>query len=162
MNGKTVYIETTVVSYLTAQPSKDLHVAAWQSATLEWWNTQRHRFDLHTSEVVLDEAARGDRDAADRRLNRLAGIPLLTITESARDLAKALVRDGAVPDKAIDDALHIAISAVHAIDYLLTWNFRHLDNAEMKPLIRSVCVVAGYACPEICTPQELMGANHYD
>ena len=157
MNKKTVYIETSIVSYLTAQPSSDLLAAAWQKATVDWWNTQRNRFDLYTSDVVLEEAGRGNPPAVERRLNALAGIPLLALTDAVHTLSKALLHKGALPAKALDDSLHIALSAVHEVDYLLTWNFRHIDNAEMKPVIRSVCTANDFICPEICTPQELMG-----
>jgi len=94
---------------------------------------------------------------AARRLQALAGIPILAITDAVSVLSKAPLRQRALPATALDDSLHIAISAVHGADYLLTWNCRHLDNAETKPIFRSVCVVNGHACPEICTPQELMG-----
>jgi predicted nucleic acid-binding protein len=157
MDKKTIYIETSIVSYLTARPTNDLLAAAWQKTTVDWWDTQRHRFDLYTSDVTFEEAERGNSEAAARRLEALAGIPILPITEDIAALSKALLQGGAVPAKALDDALHIAISAVHGIDYLLTWNFRHLDNAETKPIIRSVCAIHGYTSSEICTPQELMG-----
>ena len=156
---ETVYIETSVVSYLTARPSSDLLAAAWQAATADWWETQRGRFDLYTSEVVLAEAGRGDAESAKRRLDVLSELPLLELTGAARALSKTLIRDGALPPNAVDDSLHIALAAVHGVDYLLTWNCRHIDNAEMKPLIRTVCLVNGHQCPEICTPQELMGVS---
>jgi len=159
MYKRSIYIETSIVSYLTALPSRDLLAAAWQKATAEWWESQRSRFDLYTSIVVIDEAARGHAIAAARRLDALSGIPLLAVNEAVRTLSKALLHEGALPLKALDDSLHIALSAVHGIDYLLTWNFRHIDNAEMKPIIRSVCIIKGHTCPEICTPQELMGAS---
>jgi hypothetical protein len=157
MDKKTVYIETSIVSYLTARPTSDLLVAAWQKTTVDWWDTQRNRFALYTSNVTIEEAGRGNPEAAARRLEALAGIPLLPITEAVVVLSKALLQGGALPAKALDDSLHIAISAVHGVDYLLTWNCRHLDNAETKPIIRSVCAIHGYISPEICTPQELMG-----
>ncbi len=154
---KIVYIETSVVSYLTALPARDLLAAAWQSATLQWWKERRPSFELCTSQLVLDEAAEGDREAAARRLNSLDGIPLLPITDAVSDLAANLVKEGALPKKATDDAVHLATAAYHGADYLLTWNCRHLDNAEMKPVMRSICAIQGYICPEICTPLELMG-----
>jgi hypothetical protein len=112
---------------------------------------------LYTSDVTIEEAGRGNPEAAARRLEALAGIPLLPITEAVVVLSKALIQGRALPAKALDDSLHIAISAVHGVDYLLTWNCRHLDNAETKPIIRSICAIHGYTSPEICTPQELMG-----
>ena len=162
MERKTVYLETSIVSYLTARPTNDLLAAAWQKATIDWWDTQRSRFSLYTSNVVTEEAGSGNPEAASRRLEALAGIPLLAITDEVVALSKTLIHQGALPTKAIGDSLHIAISAVHAMDYLVTWNCRHIDNAEMKPVVRSVCTAHGYVCPEICTPQELMGADDND
>ena len=107
--------------------------------------------------MTVEEAGRGNAEAAARRLDALVGMPILSITEAVVALSKALLQGRALPVKALDDSLHIAVSAVHGVDYLLTWNFRHLDNAETKPIIRSVCAIHGYASPEICTPQELMG-----
>ena len=158
MDKKTVYIETSIVSYLTARPTSDLLAAAWQKTTVDWWDTQRNRFDLYTSDVTVEEAGRGNLEAAAQRLEALSGIPILPITEAVVALSKELLQGKALPSKALDDSLHMAISAVHGVDYLLTWNFRHLDNAETKPIIRSVCSIHGYTSPEICTPQELIGA----
>jgi hypothetical protein len=161
MAQMTVYVETSIISYLTARPSSDLVAAAWQKATVDWWDTQRRRFELFVSDVVIEEAGRGDSEAAARRLKALAGIPLLKISDSVVSLSRALIRAGAVPENALDDSIHIAVSATHGIDYLLTWNCRHIDNAETKPLIRSVCAAEGYPCPEICTPPELMGVSDH-
>ena len=161
MEPKTIYIETSIVSYLTARPTNDLLAAAWQKATIDWWDTQRRRFALYTSSVVTEEAGRGNPEAASRRLDALSGIPLLAITAEVVALSKALIHQWALPTKAIGDSLHIAIAAVHAMDYLVTWNCRH-DNAEVKPVVRSACTAHGYVCPEICTPQELMGTEQND
>ncbi len=157
MEEKTVYVETSIVSYLTARPSSNLIAAAWQKATVDWWDRRRGKFSLYVSDIVLMEAGRGDSTAAERRLAALADIPVLEINDAAVGLSKALMAQGAVPENALDDALHIAVSAVHGVDYLLTWNCRHIDNAETKPVIRSVCAAQQHTCPEICTPQELMG-----
>ena len=157
MTNKTVYIETSVVSYLTARPTADLLAAAWQKVTLDWWETQRSRFELYASEVTIQEAGKGDPDARARRLAALANIPLLPITEAVAPLATALVRGHALPANAVNDALHVAVAAVQGIDYLLTWNYRHLDNAETKPAVRDTCAEHGHPAPEICTPRELMG-----
>ena len=159
MPRKTVYIETSVVSYLTARPTADLLAAAWRTITTEWWETRRSQFDLRTSSVAIDEAGKGDPEAAARRLAALSGISVLPITEAVRELSKELVREGAVSAKALNDALQVAVSAVHGVDLLLTWNFRHLDNADTKPMMRSLCARYGYTCPEICTPRELMGGR---
>ena len=157
MEKKTIYIETSVVSYLTARPTGDLLAAAWQKITVDWWDMQRNRFGLYTSDVTVEEAGRGNSEAGALRVGALSGIPILPTTEAVVGLSKALLQGRALPAKALNDALHIAVSAVHGIDYLLTWNCRHLDNAETKPVIRSVCAIHGYTSPEICTPQELMG-----
>ena len=152
-----VYVETSIVSYLTGIPSRNLLAAAWQSLTSEWWRRRRPFFEVYVSELVWEEARRGDSEASKRRLAALEGIPLLKLTDSSVQLSQKLLSEGALPKKAADDALHIALAAVHNVDYLLTWNCRHIDNAENKPFVRSVIFAQGYACPEICTPQELLG-----
>jgi predicted nucleic acid-binding protein len=154
---KKVYLETSIISYLTAKPSRNILSAAWQSITNEWWDKQRNYFDIFISELVKEEAKQGDPDAARVRMEKIYMIPLLILNDDVVLLAEKLIYQNAMPKKAVDDAVHIAISAVHGIDYLLTWNFRHIDNAEKKPIIRSVCISNGYECPEICTPQELLG-----
>nr|VFK18783.1 MAG: PIN domain-containing protein [Candidatus Kentron sp. LFY] len=106
---------------------------------MDWWEVQRGRFSLCISDLVVEEASRGDGNAVKRRLAALEGIELLPLTDEAVRLSKALVENGGVPGKALDDALHIAIATVHGIDYLLTWNCRHIDNAEAKPIIKRIC-----------------------
>jgi hypothetical protein len=162
MDKKSVYIETSIISYLTARPSSNLLSAAWQKVTNDWWDIQKNRFELFASDVVIEEAGRGDDLMAARRLEVLAGIPILAMTDEVVVLSEALIQAGALPPKALGDSLHIALSAVHGIDYLLTWNYRHIDNAEAKPLIRKICSEKGYGYPEICTPQELMGGFEND
>ena len=157
VNMKRVYVETSVVSYLAAKPSRDLLAAAWQEITTTWWDHRRHGFDLYTSELAVEEASRGDDEAAQRRLEYFRPLPLLEVTDSSLALAQRLADRGAIPANAIDDALHVAIAAVHRMDYLLTWNCRHINNAEMIPSIRAVVLSEGYSLPEICTPQGLMG-----
>jgi predicted nucleic acid-binding protein len=157
-----VYIETSIVSYLTARPSNNLIAAAWQKETMDWWETQRDRFDLFISEIVVEEASRGDQSAASKRLEALEDIQVLKLDERSVELAKALIGQSAVPRKALDDALHLAVAAVNNIDFFLTWNCRHIDNAEMKPKIRKVIESKGYQCPEIATPIELMGVQDDD
>ena len=108
---KKVYIETTIISYLTAKPSKNVLAAAWQELTREWWDRRRLHFDLFTSELVRAESYKGDAEAARRRLNFLEEIPILTTTDSAVELARKMINEGPLPEKAIDDALHIEISS---------------------------------------------------
>ncbi len=161
MPGQSTYIETSVVSYLTARATNNLLAAAWQTATAEWWDMHRQRFDLRTSALTIEEAGRGHQEAAARRLEALEGITILPITEAVVSLADVLMHGRTLPTSAQNDAIHIAVSAVHDIDYLLTWNFRHIANAETRPLIRKVCEQQGYVSPEICTPSELMGGSEY-
>ena len=151
-----LYIETTVVSYLTARPSRDLLQAARQQITTDWWTSRRPAFDGYVSQIVIDECAEGDPQAAARRLNAIEAFPLLAINEDATVLAETMIARQLVPTIAADDALHIAVAAVHGVRYLLTWNFKHIANAEKAEAIRAECLQAGFVCPVICTPEELM------
>jgi hypothetical protein len=151
-----LYIETTVVSYLAAHPSRDLRVAAHQQVTSEWWTRKRDDFDLFVSQLVVKEASAGDADAAVRRLAYLDGVPLLDLNEQSLALAQRLLTEAVIPAEAEQDALHIAVAAVHGMDYLLTWNCRHIANATMRGRIDATCINAGYDAPVICTPEELL------
>jgi predicted nucleic acid-binding protein len=157
-----VYIETTIVSYLTAWPSPEIIMAANQELTREWWKTKRNGFDLFVSQVVLKEARAGDSDAAQRRLEELKDIPRLETTREAESLAAMLAAELQLPPKAGADALHIAISAVNGIDYLLTWNCAHIANATFRLQIEAVCRSAGYEPPVICTPLEMLERREDD
>lgn len=152
-----VYLETSVVSYLAAWPSRDLIVAAHQEITHRWWRTRRPQFELYASRIVIDEAHSGDEDAARRRLDYLKGLPVLELNQEAKDLGKALISEGVLPRTSVEDALHVAIATVHGIDFLLTWNCRHIANAEMVKPVRGICSARGYDAPRICTPEGLMG-----
>ncbi|HEY7427805.1 MAG TPA: type II toxin-antitoxin system VapC family toxin [Gemmataceae bacterium] len=151
-----VYIETTFISYLTARPSRDVVIVGHQQVSREWWDTRRGSYELCVSQLVLGESAAGDPEAAQERLAVLQAMTFLETTTAALALAKELVRAGALPAKAADDALHIAIAATQGVPYLLTWNCRHLANATMRPLIESVCASKGFKAPIICTPEELL------
>ena len=151
-----VYLETTVVSYLTAWRSPQLLMAAHQQATRTWWDEQKSNFDVFTSRAVIEEASVGNPDAVQRRLQVLEDIPELDITDSARDLAKILISNTPLPEKAQIDALHIAVATAHGMDYLLTWNCRHIANATFRHQINTVCESTGYQAPILCTPLELM------
>lgn len=155
MNRAAIYIETSVVSYLAARPSRDIIVAAHQQLTLDWWENQRHQYDLFISQIVLEEAQAGDRQAAEKRLAVLENMPLLEIDESVIRLAETLVQSHAIPIKAAQDALHIAVACINGMDYLLTWNCKHIANAKMRSKIERVCREEGYVAPIICTPEEL-------
>ncbi len=156
MSKPTVYVETSVISYLTGRSNSDLIVAAHQKATQDWWSNRSGDFELRISEFVLGEAQGGHPEAAQRRLVVLAGIPKLDLLPEVEILATALLTNDAVPAKARLDALHIAIASVHGMSYLLTWNFRHIANAEKWASIDGVCSSMGIKMPRICSPLELM------
>ncbi len=153
----TVYIETSVVSYLTARPSRDLIRAAHQQATHDWWANDRPFFDLLASQLVLQEASQGDPDAAKRRLDALQGIKLLAIPQEAADLAQEVTRAAILTPADFEDALHISIAAVYGIDCLLTWNFKHMANVTIQRRIAVLTRSLGFEMPAICTPLELIG-----
>ena len=151
-----LYLETSIVSYLTARPAKDLNTAAHQQITVEWWDRKRKDFDIYISNVVVREAAAGDAEVARRRLKILKPLPMLPVNREVASLARDFGRLGCVPPKAADDALHIALAAVHGVHFLLTWNCTHINNVATIDEIREVCENYGYACPVICTPDELI------
>jgi hypothetical protein len=154
-----VYLETTIVSYLTARPSRDLILAAHQEVTRQWWEQRRADFEIYVSQLVLDEAGRGAPEVAKRRVGLLEGVARLQVTDQALGLARELVRTHALPREATEDALHIALAAVNGMDLLLTWNCKHMANAEMTPAIRATIERSGYDAPIICTPDELLGGE---
>ena len=153
-----VYLETTIPSYLTARPSRDLVTAAHQQITREWWDTRRHDFDLFVSQMVIDEASAGDPEATTRRLDVLASLPLLDPQAEGTALAQTLIDHIPLPARAAADALHIAIAVVNGMDYLLTWNCTHIANAALRGRIEAACRSRGFRVPIICTPEELLEA----
>lgn len=153
---QTVYIETSIVSYLTARPSNDLRAMANQTTTNEWWESRKPKFEVYISEFVVAEASQGHAEAAERRMAVIADLPELEVTEAVRKLGKHLVLHGPLPVGAEIDAYHIAVAAVSGMDYLLTWKCKHIANAAMRPKVEAICRDHGFEPPTICTPQELM------
>ena len=152
-----LYLETTIISYLTARPSRDMVTSAHQQITREWWAQRRRYFDLVTSELVIQEAAAGDPDAAQTRLELLRDIPIVqTETQAVSRLASHLLKRCALPRKAAQDAVHIAVAVTSGVAYLLTWNCKHIANAVMRSKIDEACAELGYAATVISTPLELM------
>lgn len=149
-----VYLETTVLSYLTALPTRDLVRAAHQQITAEWW-TNRQGFELFVSDAVLAEVRVGDADAAARRLAAAQGLQVLETTVQVQSLAEALLTAAALPRRAAIDAVHVAVATVNGMHFLLTWNCTHIANATMRPRIEAVCRDNGLEPPIICTPEEL-------
>jgi hypothetical protein len=158
---ETVYIETTIVSYLVARPSRDLIVTAHQQLTRQWWEQRRAKFACFISQVVLDEARDGDAEQAALRLKAMEGIPRLAATPEGERLAAAFL-EGALPLKAARDAAHLAIAAVGGVKYLLTWNCTHLANAQILDRLEPIAAAGGFKLPRVCTPEELMGVSLYE
>jgi predicted nucleic acid-binding protein len=154
-----VYLETTVVSYLTAQPSRDLVIAGHQEATRELWLQLASQFETYVSALVLQEAGRGNPEQAQKRLEALIPFPLLNIDDEARSLAEQIIAGKGIPKEFPEDALHIAVAAVNGIDLIVTWNFAHLNNPFTRTRIRQIVERAGYPGPEICSPDELLEAE---
>jgi PIN domain len=152
-----VYLETSVISYLVGWLNqRSILVAHNQEFTREWWSDSRHRYELFSSAVAVNEARRGNAPLANERLGFLSEATMLDITDAATSLAKTLLRRTRIPAKAEVDALHVAVAAVHGMDYLLSWNCKHIVNGNILPQVYAVCRSSGYEPPLICTPSELL------
>ncbi len=150
-----VYIESSVISYITARPSRDVVVSARQALSIEWWESRRNQYDVYISELVIEEITSGNPSAAQKRLNIVKNITSLEVTLEAKELASLLLSEGAVPKNSPEDALHIGLAAAQGADYLLTWNFKHINNASTRTKIARVIENQGFASPILCSPEEL-------
>ena len=150
------YLDSNVISYLTVRPSRDIVSLAHQELTHEWWNRQRHNFDLHISELVMFEIGRGDPIAAAARRMLVRDLPVLQITSEARTLADRIFSATTLQDKAAPDALHVALAAINGMDFLLTWNCTHIANGVVLKIVNAICRENGYEPPIVCTPEELL------
>jgi predicted nucleic acid-binding protein len=155
--SETVYIETSILGYLTARSTKNLILAANMEITKDWWESRRNAFMLYTSEAVLEEVAQGDIAIAVQRLEILHDFPLLALNQDVQNLAVQLLTRSNLPPKARVDAIHIAAATVHGMDYLLTWNCKHIANAQIQGKLAEISLDFGYVLPVLCTPNELMG-----
>jgi hypothetical protein len=155
--SETVYIETSILGYLTARPSRDIVVAANIEVTKEWWNTRRGDFQLYSSQAVVKETSQGDVVIASQRLEILANLSLLDLNQAVLDLAEQFLERSNLPAKADIDAVHIAPATVHGMDYLLTWNCKHIANAQIQGKLAEISLDFGYELPILCTPYELLG-----
>jgi predicted nucleic acid-binding protein len=153
-----IYLETTVVSYLTAKISRDIIVLAHQEITQEWWPRAINRFEVYISEIVVEEAGLGDIEAAKKRLAVLKDFSHLELTEKVEKMAQIYMEKLKIPEKSTRDAIHIAVASVHNVDYLVTWNCAHIANAEIIKKLIKINNVFGIHTPIICTPEELMEA----
>jgi hypothetical protein len=151
-----VYIETTVISYVTARPSRDLIVAAHQQVTLEWWENVLPCCNPFISPVVVEEVARGNKEAAGLRRRKISGFPVLEITNEVRELAELYFAQTQIPEKARGDAFHLALATYHGMDFLVSWNFTHILAAPVRVMIQDINTSRGIRTPIICTPEELM------
>ena len=156
----TVYIETSVVSYLTARLSRDVIVLGNQLATRAWWENAAEVYNLVTSDLVIWEARQGHPEAARRRLAELEDLPLLEISDEAEALSSKLVRENAMPRRAARDATHVSLAVVNGAEFLATWNSRHIANPMTMLRINDVCRDAGFEPVIICTPSQLMEISH--
>ena len=156
MEKQSVYIETTVVSYLTANPSRDLVVAAHQQVTVEWWENSLPLFEPFISPVVIEEASRGDKNAAELRLEKILSFSVLEITDEVRELADGYFEKIQIPEKARGDVYHLAVATYHGMDFLVSWNFAHILNARVRGVIQDINTIQGISTPIMCTPEELM------
>lgn len=156
-----IYVDTSIASYLTARLRDDLLVARKQRLTRVWWHRYRDNHALFVSQRVMSEARKGDASASEARLNALAGIPELMLNEQAKRLAARLVGARLLPAKASADAEHIAIAAINGIQVLLTWNCKHLANPAIQREVVRVCESQQTCCPDICTPEQLMRTCSY-
>lgn len=155
--NETVYIETSVLGYLTARSTKNLILAANIEIARDWWETRRSDFILYISQAVLNEVERGDAAIAAQRLEIIRNFPLLELNQDVRDLAAQFLARSNLPLKADVDAIHIAAATVHGLDYLLTWNCKHIANAQIQRKLAKISLDFGYQLPIICTPYELLG-----
>jgi len=150
------YLETSVISYLASQPSRDLVVAANQRLSHDWWNIERSRYELYISKIVADEIARGDQVEAQKRLLLVASLTRLAVTTEVTELADDFLSQSSLPPSAIADSMHIALATVYGIDFLLTWNCRHIANAHIVKKLAAIAQANGYELPTLCTPLELL------
>ena len=150
-----VYLETTIISFLAARPSRDILTTAKQAVTHEWWANQKNESELYISEVVLGEISSGDEDAIERRLQVAKGLYSLELTESCFNIAKQLIGD-IIPESVAEDAYHVSLAIEHNIEYLLTWNMKHINKTETKYAIMELCKLNEYNCPIICSPFEMI------
>lgn len=159
---ETVYLETTFLSYLVALPARDLLIAAHQQVTRDWWQLRRSQFRCVVSQVVIDEISNGDESEVEKRLEIIKSLEVVAVSKDAEALTLAIIESGVLPPKAARDAAHIAVATVHGIQYLLTWNCRHLANAQISRRVAKICGENGFVMPSICTPEELLEENHDD
>ena len=154
---ESIYLETTIISYYSSRPNRDIVIAGHQQITKDFVDKSALRNDIFVSELVIEECKSGDKEAAILRLELLKTFNLLELNDAALSLAKSLVSSKIVPNQYAEDALHIALATIHGMDYLVTWNCKHIANAQIRNKLEKAIRKNGYILPVICTPEELMG-----
>ena len=160
MHKRRVYVETSVVSYLVAEPSQDVLILGRQKATRELWSRLSRDYAPYVSVLVVQEAGKGNAKQSSKRAAAIASFPVLDINDTAEALSAKILHGKGIPDSHPEDALHIAVAAVHGMDLVLTWNFTHLNNPFTRMLVRQLVENHGVRCPEICSPDELLENAH--
>ncbi len=153
-----IYIETSVISYLVARPSKNIVVAAHQTSTLDFWN-RLHEYEAYISDIVIQESSKGDKNQAEKRCQMIDSFPILEIDDEVKEIARIFLNSKAIPEKCPEDALHIAVAAANGMDAIVTWNFKHINNPFIRKKIRQLLEERGWACPEICSPEAFLGGE---
>ena len=159
MTRKRVYVESSVIGYLTAKPPRDMRRRVRQDITIEWWE-QREKWSLFLSSVVLEEIAAGDSFAAEKRLAAVQGLPVLPDHPRAKALVDALIAGTAIPAKAHADAAHLALAALHGMEYLATWNQTHLDNPDLRNKIAEIVKSHDLSLTLVLTPERLLELDY--
>ena len=157
---KLVYIESSVISYLTAKLSRDLIIAAYQTITKDWWDSELKKHECFISDFVLDEISRGDIHASQARLDAVKGFKKLGLNETVFNLVKEYQKKLNIPERAHLDLYHLALSVGNGMDYVLSWNFKHIANAYVREKLTKINSLLGLRTPTICTPEELIGENY--
>jgi hypothetical protein len=157
-----IYIESTIPSYVVARPARDLLQAAHQEITKRWWESERLKHDIFISPLVLKEIRDGEAEMAEARMNLVSNLENLTVPTKVGELAELFIQKGVLPSGALTDATHIALSAVHKMHILLTWNCRHIANASIQFRLRRLAESRGFSLPLLCTPQEMLDEANRD
>ncbi len=151
-----IYIETSVVSYLVARPSKNVVIAAHQASTSDFWE-RLDQYDVYVSDIVIQEASKGDETLSRCRIQIIENFQVLEIDDEIKKIARYLLLNKVIPEKCPEDALHIAVAAANGMDAIVTWNFKHINNPFIRKRVRQLLQKIGWACPEICSPEEFLG-----
>ena len=157
-----VYLETTIPSYLAAHPSRDLIMAAHQQITHDWWLNAKDRFDLYISDAVLNEIRGGDHDAAARRLAIVNGLPVLQLSDDVRNLVHEYDQRLGLVGRARADLPHFAFAVAYQMDYLVTWNCRHIANGEVIRRLLDANAELQRPTPLLVTPEEILSTPDED